>query len=311
MLLGAMLTLAGCEKDLAYEIQTDSKEGAQIFIAKANNGFQNLTIFPFTEEERTFTFGAGFGALGLPASDIKITFSVDKHALDSINSIRESSDLPLYEEFPAEAYTIENTKVTIPKGGMSSNLVTIRYFSKKFDPTKSYLLPLSITDASGYSVNPFTKTMFIVAPKVEEVPATTTGWIATASSEQTYWENTGLASAVLDGNLNTIWHARYSPGPGTSFPHWLHFDMLQPIYVTKVAIAPRQNNSRGFTKFKLEGSLDGSNWILLGDNLAFDPANRSHQHYPIEQQTLRYIKITMIEGLQDLTFMSEFQVYRF
>ncbi|SMC85657.1 BT_3987 domain-containing protein [Pedobacter africanus] len=309
--LFVLLCFAACKTNDAFELETDSKAGAQIFIAKANRGTQNLTIFPYTDDAREFTFGAGYGALGLPANNISIKFSVDQKALDSINAIRLNSALPPYEKFPADAYQVGKLEVTIPKGGMSSDLVSIKYFSKKFSSDKSYCLPLTITDASGYTISPMAKTIFIVAPKLEEVPATTTGWIATASTEQVTGESTGLASALIDGNLATIWHSRYSPLPRSSYPHWLNFDMLQPIYVTKVAIAARQNNANGFTKFKLEGTLDGTNWILLGDNLAFDPAVKSFQEYPITRQYLRQIRATLLEGKQDLTFMAEFTVYRY
>ncbi|MNY27085.1 O-GlcNAcase NagJ precursor [compost metagenome] len=155
------------------------------------------------------------------------------------------------------------------------------------------------------------KTIFIVAPKLEELPATTTGWIATASTEQLTGESTGLASALLDGNLATIWHSRYSPLPRSSYPHWLNFDMVQPVYVTKVAIAARQNNANGFTKFKLEGTLDGTNWIVLGDNLVFDPALKSFQEYPITKQYLKQIRATLLEGKTDLCFLAEFTIYRY
>jgi len=310
-LLFGLLCFCACKTNTAYEVETDSKTGAQVFIAKSNKGVQNLTIFPYTDEVRKFTFGAGFGALGLPAHSIRVKFSIDDKAFDSLNVIRVNSALPPYEKFPSDAYQIENLEVTIPKGGMSSGLVNIKYFSKKFDTEKSYLLPLTITDASGYTISPMAKTIFIVAPKLEEVPATTNGWIATASTEQLTGESTGLASAVLDGNLSTIWHSRYAPLPRSNYPHWLNFDMLQSIYVTKVAIATRQNNANGFTKFKLEGTLDGTNWILLGDNLIFDPAIKSFQEYPITKQYLRQIRATLLEGKQDLSFMAEFTVYRY
>src|SRR5690606_34816269 len=95
------------------------------------------------------------------------------------------------------------------------------------------------------------------------------------------------------------------------YPHWLSFDMGAPIYVTKVAMAPRQDNSSGFTKFKLEGSVDGSEWFDLTGTLDFDPANKAFQEYPIEPQELRSIRATLLEGRQDVTFMAEFAVYTY
>lgn len=304
--------IAACSKDVPpYEELTDNKEGAMVFVAKAHSGIQNLTIFPFTDLERTFRFNAGFGAVGLPAGNIGVSFSEDVRAFDSLNTVRQANGLEPYQQFPQDAYHIDKLKLTIPKGGVSSDFATLTYRPQKFDNSKNYLLALSINDASDYSISPMAKTVLIVTPKLEERPANTSGWIATASTEQPQGENTGLASAVLDGNLNTIWHARYNPGPGAKYPHWLSFDMINSVYVTKVAMAPRQNNPRGFTKFKLEGSLDGNTWFLLGDNLTFDPANKSYQSYSIEPQNLKKIKITMLEGLQDLAFLSEFVVYTF
>ena len=66
--------------------------------------------------------------------------------------------------------------------------------------------------------------------------------------------------------------------------------MKQEYYVDKIEMAPRQNNSNGFAKFKLEGSLNGTDWTLLGDSLVFNPANKSFQEFSITPQPLQYIK---------------------
>lgn len=306
----AMLMLVACEKSIpAYEALTDAKEGARVFVARANNGLQNLTIFPYTEE-RIFRFNAGFGAVGLPASDIPVTFTEDSRVFDSLNVIRSNNGLELYERFPKSAYNIDALSLTIPKGGLSSDFATLTYRPNEFNSAKDYLLALSITDASGYAITPSAKSLLIVAPKLESRRANTAGWVASASTEQPTGENTGKASAVLDGDLNTIWHARYT-APRSSYPHWLSFDMLIARYVTKISMAPRQNNANGFTKFKLEGSLDGTTWFSLGENLTFNPGNIGYQDYPIEEQYLRNIRITMLEGLQDLSFLAEFAVYAY
>ena len=41
---------------------------------------------------------------------------------------------------------------------------------------------------------------------MEETRLDRSNWTITASSEQLTGENTGLATAVLDGDINTIWH---------------------------------------------------------------------------------------------------------
>lgn len=311
LLMGLSTAFFACNDDVPpYEELTDSKEGAAVFIAKAHDGHQHLTIFPYTDE-RSVQFGVGFGAVGLPASDIGITLAEDLQAFDSLNVIRELNGLPPYERFPQGAYQIDKLNLTIPKGGLSSDLTTLTYMPEAFDPETDYLLPLSIESAAGYSINPATKTIFFIAPKLQERRANTSGWVGTASSEQDNgWENTGLASALLDGDLNTIWHSQYSPArPG--YPHWLSFEMPAPTYVTKVAVAPRQNNANGPTKLKLEGSADGTTWFDLSDELEFDPSNKSFQEYPIEAQYLQKIRLNLLEGGQDVSFLAEFAVYTY
>lgn len=305
-----VLSMFGCKEDVPpYEELTDNKEGANVFLAKANKGIQNLTMFPM--EERTVNFGVGLGAVGLPANDISVTLVKDNHAFDSLNNIRILNDEEPYEMFPDDAYLIDQLKLVIPKGMVESNMVNLTYDPQKFNSEKDHLLALTIGDASGYGISPSAKTLFFVAPKLEPRVADTEGWVATASTEQLSGENTGLASAVLDGDLNTIWHSQYSGGPASSYPHWLSFDMQKAIYVTKIEMAPRQNNSRGFTKFILEGSLDGTEWIQLGGERTFDPGNTAYQSYEIEPQMLKNIKVTMLEGVQELTFLSEFVVYSY
>jgi len=309
-----LLAISACKKNAApYETLTDSKANASVYVIKSGSNTQNLTIFPFTDTARTINFAASFGAVGYPKSDIPVQFAIDQKAFDSLNVIRQNNGLAPYLLFPADAYTVSSLNATIPAGGLASNPITLSYFSNKFDPTKDYLLPLSIMNANGYSIGT-NKSMFIIASKVQEVQATTTGWIATASSEQLSGENTGLASALIDGDLTTYWHSRYSGGPTTSYPHWIQFDMLNPIYVTKVSIAPRQNNPYGPTLLRIEGSLDGNTWNVLLDNQVFDPGKEdgTYQDYPLSAPTnIRYLKVTLLQGKEALAFLSEIAVYRY
>ena len=85
----AIFGLHSCEKDnIPYEELTDSKEGALIYIAKARGGIRSLETFSIKEEKYlekdTVIFNAGFGAVGLPANKINVTFSIDNKVLDSI-----------------------------------------------------------------------------------------------------------------------------------------------------------------------------------------------------------------------------------
>jgi len=308
-----MSIVTGCEEKVApYEQLTDDKTGAQVYIAKAVDGMHDLTVFPYVDE-RVFTFGVSFGALGLPGTEIAVKLTEDVEAFDSLNIVRELNGLEPYERFPVEAYNIDKMDVRIPKGEVSSELISVTYYPEAFESDKDYLLPLSIIDASDYALLPSGKTLFLIAPKLEARPANTKGWVASASSAQDNGqENTGLASALLDGDLNTIWHSRYNPALDP-FPHVIDIDMLSLTYVTKVALAPRTDNPNGPTRFKLEGSIDGTSWDDLTGEQSFNPANSNYQEYPIEPQDLRYLRLTILDGMQasGIAFLAEFVVYSY
>src|SRR5688572_7315452 len=232
--LYCIIVVSSCKKDLAYNKQTDDKTGAVIYVQQGVNRIEDLTLFPFTDEARIFTINAGFGAVGYPKNNIAIKFEVDNTAFDSVNTLRQQAGLVLYEKFPTDAYSVDGLDVTIPGGALTSNSINVKYYSKKFDPLKNYLLPISIKDASGYTINPKVKTAFIVATKLQgkAIPsAIKTTWSITADSEELEGEGSnGPAPLVLDGNVNTFWHSEwYNAEP--PYPHWLNINMKQEYYV--------------------------------------------------------------------------------
>ena len=55
---------SGCVKEEAYNKKVDSPADGVVFLQQAVSFPQELTIFPFVDAARTFTFNAGFGAVG-------------------------------------------------------------------------------------------------------------------------------------------------------------------------------------------------------------------------------------------------------
>lgn len=321
LLLAFFLCCAGftaCKKDVPYAELTDSKENAVVYVQQALIAPQELTVFPFIDAARTFKFNAGFGAVGRPSSNISVKFEVDNAAFDSVNLVRQAAGQPLYIKFPADAYTVDGMEAAIPAGELTSNSITVSYFSKKFDPAKDYLLTMSIKDASGYRVNGKLKTVFLVVSKLagKVIPTAAKAlWDITASSEELVGEGAvnGRARAAIDGDINTFWHSNWA-GAAPSFPHWLNIDMKQLYFIDKIALHPRNNNNNGFTRFDLEGSVDGTAWISFGANLVFDPTNRSFQEFPITPTEIRYIRITALQGANPAnksTHLGEINVYKY
>ena len=86
-----------------------------------------------------------------------------------------------------------------------------------------------------------------------------TGWTATADSEETAGEN-GAASNVLDGNVATFWHTKWS-GAADPLPHALTIDMKTPTTVSGLRYQPRPGGGNGtIGQYRVEVSLNGTAW---------------------------------------------------
>lgn len=311
----ALTLFSACEKlETPYSESLASKDQGKVYIARFTGNTQNLNIFPYQDEARTFEFSTAFGALGLSSNAINIKYAIDDKAFDSLNNLRTKQGLSLYEKFPADAYNISALNATIQPSSLNSNAVKVSYFSKKFNPSVDYLLPISIVNADGYAIGA-NKTIFIVAPKLEETMASKSKWTISSNSEELVGEGSsnGKATFAIDGNVNSYWHSQWQ-GTELSFPHWLTIDMKEDVYVTRIDLASRQNYTNGFRKFNIEASNDGANWVTLGTSLVMDPANKAFQSYPVTPGYRRYLKITMTEGYTlstKSTNLAELNVYRY
>jgi hypothetical protein len=134
------------------------------------------------------------------------------------------------------------------------------------------------------------------------------GWTVSASSEETQCE-AAPASALLDGNITTYWSSDHC-GANPPYPHWVSIDMKNPLHAVTVEVTARQNNTAGMTKFKLEGSTDGSSWAVLGDNLNFTGATKTAQSYPVSSaKAIRYLRLTALAGPLSYAFLAEIEVF--
>jgi len=146
------------------------------------------------------------------------------------------------------------------------------------------------------------------------VKADKTNWTATADSETPPdWENTGFASATIDGDFSTYWHTDYSGDP-VPYPHWVLIDMKEEQNIITVEITNRQAasaNTSGMKKFRLEAGNDGTTFTNLGEfNFAITNAP---QGFPVSSATAyRYLKVTALEPQKvgtNHTFLAEIDVY--
>lgn len=117
----------------------------------ATFGSQALT-FPGTDEADTAYFRVNYAAKNVAPTDITITLGVDDNALAKYNSSLAPTDSPYYK-FPDSIYAFNSTSVTVKAGQSFTDLIPVVVYPSKIDPTKNYMLPISITDASGNEIS--------------------------------------------------------------------------------------------------------------------------------------------------------------
>lgn len=134
-----------------------------------------------------------------------------------------------------------------------------------------------------------------------------TGWEIVDFSTEEPGEGApnGLASAAIDGDLNTFWHTQWNGGsPG--YPHFITIDMKQVAVLNKLTTYRRQGDGRGQTSFQILTSLDGENFEDQG---TFDYDNQiNSQTYPLNLPAARYIKYVALSGPNFFAFLAELDV---
>jgi hypothetical protein len=304
-----VIGLYSCEKDtVSYKELTDSKTGALVYSAKALNGIQKLKTFSFVDDmylpQGTVSFNAAIGSLGLPASDIDVTFSINNSVLDSINGVREINGLKKYKPFPQDSYTISNLKLSIPKGQEYSNSATLVYNPEKFAKDSDYLIAFSIVDASGYAINGKVKTVIYAVSEVIGVPSLLlkTNWgVIDFSSEETAGEGTnGFASRIIDGSIATFWHSCWSTctAEQNTYPLHITVDMKTANKVHGFEIVGRQGGSRHAKDIELLASSDNVNWKSVA-NVTLQNVSTPQQVPFLNMETMRYFKILVKSGYND------------
>lgn len=120
---------------------TNIRSGLQYFGAGA------LT-FPSTDVADTVNFTVNAAGADPVSKDVAITIGVDTKALldnfasDSIN----------YLVLPDSTFKIINKTATIKAGGRVANFAIV-FYPNKFNATKSFNLPITVTDPQGYTVS--------------------------------------------------------------------------------------------------------------------------------------------------------------
>ena len=121
-----------------------------------------------------------------------------------------------------------------------------------------------------------------------------TGWTVTADSAESVEENTP-AGNVLDGNVDTIWHSRWSSDPPAPLPHTLTVDLKSAVPIGGLSYLPRpadESNGR-IGRYSIESSTNGTAWTSRVTSGTF-PDSAALQTVVFPSASARYVRLTAL-----------------
>jgi len=216
----AALSLSSCLKD--PRAQDFSNVGAEIELPLAATYYNKLVpaALPITATAQTITLVVNVAAPKPLGSALPVTLIIDQAALDAYNTANSTS----YTLLPAADYSIASLKVTIPAGQHTVN-VPISVNTSLIDPSAQYVLPLTLSDASGQKISIYKTLLYNVQAKNKyDADYATTGYLfhpsASRAIDDTYHVATVGAtrneSPVGDlGASNYFFDFDIVPGAGT------------------------------------------------------------------------------------------------
>jgi hypothetical protein len=139
-----LATLNSCVKD-RNPSATDFS-GLKDHVTLVGGGITNFSSnnIRFSGDTASYKIIADLASVNLPTSPVNVTLAVDSSLVTAYNIANGTNFLPL----PSNAYKIASTSLAIPAGQQYAT-TTVEIYKDKVDPVKSYLLTVSIKDASG------------------------------------------------------------------------------------------------------------------------------------------------------------------
>jgi len=143
----AVLLLNACVKN--YRDGETKFDGLQPVVLIPEGGLaafgSQALNFPPTDESDTFHFRVNYAATNVAPADQKITLAVDPTAITAYNATGGVQ----YQLFPDSIYSFTSTEVTVKAGQNYSDAIPVTVYPGKIDPTKNYMLPITIKTAPG------------------------------------------------------------------------------------------------------------------------------------------------------------------
>jgi hypothetical protein len=154
VLVASLLFFTSCVKDRNAGAPDFTKLTPIMQIVEGGltaKGFGNAALlFPGGDLSDTAYFRVNYAATTVAPNDISVTLAIDDAARLKYNTDNPSSQ---YEKMPDSLFKFTQTQVTIKAGQSYSDLVKLTVYPSKINVSKSYMIPITITAASGVNIS--------------------------------------------------------------------------------------------------------------------------------------------------------------
>lgn len=239
--------------------------------------------------ERVTGFGASINtAATIP---LQIGISLAPSLVEKFNVANHTS----YTALPPAFFSLAQSSVTIPPGGMNSALDSFRILFAGMPQPGKYLLPLQMKD-EGAVIPGANKAVYVAVETVPEIIYARTNWRIVAVSADNYH----LIDNLLDGKYYTNWLSALPEGYGLP-PQWFTIDMGQVNLIRGIMIrySPYETGWQP-GQAKVYTSMDNQTWDAgqtIDIPMAAVPERNMMVHLPASVSG-RYIKfeVTAVQG---------------
>ena len=145
--IAAILPLAGCVKSKDQTFTDFSKTSDLVILQNsglANFSTGNIIITPDSPDTLTFDVYANLASVNASSTNQVVTLGITDAQRTAYNTTNSTN----YLAFTSNMYKLVSTSVTIMAGQHYAK-TTLQVFKNTVDLTKSWMLPVSITDAAG------------------------------------------------------------------------------------------------------------------------------------------------------------------
>lgn len=142
-----LIVISSCVKEREGFTDLSKVSDFVILTGSGTGNFKASNLLVNTSSPDTIkqTVTALLASASSDSGPITVTIGLDNSAIAAYNSANGTN----FQPFPANAFKIVNTSITIPGGLEHTGTTEVWIFQDKLDPTVSYILPVAITDGGG------------------------------------------------------------------------------------------------------------------------------------------------------------------